>query len=513
MPIPTDAVSGTHENDVLLGTEGADTIFGSCGDDWLFGDAGADRLWGGRGDDSIAGGAGRDTIVGGAGENLLSGGLGADVFVMHAHGMQHITDFRTWDGDRLLFRGDYVDSTTGLVDLDRLTVQDFGNDLVVLGQTNGEFQVLAILDDLAGYELGQLLTARQLGDIPNNTTTDAILDVGAPVSGEFEFGYDADWYRVDGEAGTYYAFEVTGDPSSADPAAASDIFLHDAEGHDLYNYTYQYTSDGIVVTFLQESDAPFFVEVVDRDGDPGDYLLTADILENDTIPGDPTTTETLDVGSTVSSSVDNPFDTDWFAVDLIAGETYAFSLAGDSTSSDPLSHPFLRLYDEDGSSLDVIFGGNDESEVVFYEAASDETVFASAEASYWSIGDYVLSVELFDNPDTIAGDTSTTATLDVGGSVTNAIDAPYDTDWFGVELTAGETYVFTLDSDDSAANPVDDPSFVLYDAEGNYIGENTDWNGRDSRLEYTPGSDELVYASAQAYLSNYGDYILSVDLI
>ena len=43
-----------------------------------------------------------------------------------------------------------------------------------------------------------------------------------------------------------------------------------------------------------------------------------------------------------------------------------------------------------------------------------------------------------------AGDTSTAGVLNVGGSITSAIDTTSDDDWFRITLTAGRTYQFDL---------------------------------------------------------------------
>ena len=60
-------------------------------------------------------------------------------------------------------------------------------------------------------------------------------------------------------------------------------------------------------------------------------------------------------------------------------------------------------------------------------------------------GTYKLSVTATD-PDDFAADTSTTGTVNVGGSATGEI-APGNTDkdWFKVSLTAGQTYQIDLE--------------------------------------------------------------------
>ena len=69
---------------------------------------------------------------------------------------------------------------------------------------------------------------------------------------------------------------------------------------------------------------------------------------------------------------------------------------------------------------------------------------------------YTLTASVVE--DDFAGDTSTTGVLDVGGFANGTFDFEFDSDWFAIELTAGETTIISFDNFDA--------DFVLRDASG-----------------------------------------------
>ncbi|ANT63674.1 hypothetical protein AYJ57_24675 (plasmid) [Salipiger sp. CCB-MM3] len=111
----------------------------------------------------------------------------------------------------------------------------------------------------------------------------------------------------------------------------------------------------------------------------------------------------------------------------------------------------------------------------------------------------------------VPGDASTLYTLDVGSEVRGTLDFLEDRDWFGVELRAGVTYRFDLVRDEASSNPLPDPYFRLYDAEGQLLAANDDYSSLNSQLFYTPTEDARVFAAAGAYADAYeGGYVLSL---
>lgn len=120
-----DQLEGGVGGDLLFGDLGNDTVLGNTGADTIVGGAGNDVLLGGKDDDRLEGGDGADVLSGDLGNDTLSGGLGADVFSFTS-GVDHVTDFRAADGDRVQLQPGAV-----------YTLAQVGEDTVIdLGQGN-----------------------------------------------------------------------------------------------------------------------------------------------------------------------------------------------------------------------------------------------------------------------------------------------------------------------------------------------------------------------------------------
>jgi len=109
--------------------------------------------------------------------------------------------------------------------------------------------------------------------------------------------------------------------------------------------------------------------------------------------------------------------------------------------------------------------------------------------------------------DTIPGDTSTTASVTVGGPhVVSTIDTVGDQDFYSVNLVAGQTYDISmwLVTGGPSGVPLSDAYIELYDAAGTMIvsadggGPNTP-SGLDATLTYTAQTTGTYYINARAY--------------
>lgn len=74
-----DQIYGLGGDDLLAGDAGDDLIYGGDGNDYLLGNRGNDRLYGGNGNDTVFGGEGDDVVYGGCGDDLVSGDEGNDI--------------------------------------------------------------------------------------------------------------------------------------------------------------------------------------------------------------------------------------------------------------------------------------------------------------------------------------------------------------------------------------------------------------------------------------------------
>ena len=152
-------------------------------------------------------------------------------------------------------------------------------------------------------------------------------------------------------------------------------------------------------------------------------------MTTDDFADDTSTTGVLEVGGTAATGIfDFEFDSDWFAIDLTAGETTIISL--DNFDAD------FVLRDASGSVValgELGFGAIEQTLIA--DVAQSGTYYIDVTNILPGSGvDYTLSASL----DDFADDTSTTGVLETGGFANGTIDFNGDSDWFAIELTAGE---------------------------------------------------------------------------
>jgi subtilisin-like proprotein convertase family protein/subtilisin family serine protease len=225
----------------------------------------------------------------------------------------------------------------------------------------------------------------------------------------------------------------------------------------------------------------------------------------DSIGSSPGTSAALAPDSSYTSALDFAGDTDWFAVSLVAGASYLFDLEGYDTLDNPdttLPDPWLALYDASGTAIlaeDDDSGMGLSSRILFTAAAS---------------GIHYLSVEQFDHNATgiytLRANTAPVAgSLSTGGSRNGSIDLAGDTDWYGVTLIAGTTYLFDLVGD-----TLQDPFLELLTATGDLIDLDDDSGaGLNASLAFSPTASGTYYLAARATGNNAtGTYTLSMQL-
>ncbi len=111
----------------------------------------------------------------------------------------------------------------------------------------------------------------------------------------------------------------------------------------------------------------------------------------------------------------------------------------------------------------------------------------------------------------VPGDLSTGATIAVGGSLTGELEVVGDTDWYRIELAAGDSIGISLFG--SGASPVSDTYLRVYDANGNLIAENDDGGeGLNSFLRFVSDNGGTYYIEADSYGNNkIGEFTLQVS--
>lgn len=114
--------------------------------------------------------------------------------------------------------------------------------------------------------------------------------------------------------------------------------------------------------------------------------------DGDDFGGNTTTNGILAIGGSVQGSIGTPLDKDWFAVSLVAGETYEFSLSGADGGGGTLADPFMRVRDPFGQSLvfnEDADAGTRDARIVF-TAPTTGTYFVSVGGDLLTGGTYLL---------------------------------------------------------------------------------------------------------------------------
>ncbi len=232
-------------------------------------------------------------------------------------------------------------------------------------------------------------------------------------SGSFEQRGDTDWYRVHLIAGTTYQL------SSSVQNLVLQLYLPDAQTVLTTPVSFTNFED-----FVAPVTGDYFVSAHGI-GAPGSYSFSV-LSFDDPIPGSTATTATIAVGGTVHADHTTPgfANNDWFATDLVAGQSYELSIAGSGFN-------YSYLLDANGHT--VVAGGQDSHFTPTVSGRYYAGVFAS------SAYDLTLRAVADDHPDNYASAGSVT----VGTPVTGTWESPADADWYAVTLQAGSSYAIT----------------------------------------------------------------------
>ena len=235
---------------------------------------------------------------------------------------------------------------------------------------------------------------------------------------------------------------------------------------------------------------------------PGEGSVDAE----DNVPGGTSTTVVLTPGANVTSAIDTAGDSDWFRIDLTAGQTYTFStyLPGGG-----LRDSILSLRDATGT----IIASNDDvsptanllwSQITF-TATTSGTYFLDVTGYQSSTGSYYLS-STRPLSDAVAGNATTTASLTLGAAATDGdLEQTGDRDWYAVTLQAGETYEFVTSGTGGGTDV--DTTLTLRSGAGSVLAFNDDYSGTYSRIRFTAETSGTYYLDVGAWVdSGAGDY-------
>ena len=382
-------------------------------------------------------------------------------------------------------------------------------------------------------------------DFSANTSTSGRVAVGSSAIGEIENAGDQDWFAVELEAGKTYQIDMSGVPTGGGTLPRGNLHgVYDAEGNRIPGVFDAATSWIIVnhqsvrqdddqVFFTPEEDGTYYVAASNGGTtDTGTYTVRVTEMEDD-FPETVDTTGTVEVGGTATGEIEYQTDSDWFAVELVAGRTYTIDLKGSPTSDGTLRDPKLRgIHDAEGNRIPDTFdfdGGTGRNSRLTFTATESGTYYIAASAHSMGVGTY--EVEVWE--DDFAASRNTTGTVEVGGATTGEIQRADDLDYFAVELEAGKTYQIDMggaytgggtmtwphlhavyDADGRSTGVRDAviivPTFT-YDGDGNLVEI---FSGEDEQAFFTPDEDGTYYlVVGNFHSSSTGTYTVRVTEI
>ena len=309
---------------------------------------------------------------------------------------------------------------------------DNGNSRVVFRPTeSGAYYIVAGADS-AGLGTYQLAVTEIQDDFAAFTETTGTVVVGGTAAGEIQHADDRDWFAVELEAGKSYQIEIGGVLTGGGTLPFGRLEgVYDSRGrlraNDPVLISTEFFGEDSQAFFTPDADGTYYVAANSGgSASTGTYTVRVAEIEDD-FPQTVDTTGTVDVGGTATGEIQYETDRDWFAVELIEGETYKIELLGSSAEGGTLQDPYIRgIHNANGGLIsdttDYSSRPYSGSQVHFTPYA-DGTYYVAA-GSYLTgirdldVGTYTLRVSIDDFRD----DTDTTGVIEVGGSVTGEIE-------------------------------------------------------------------------------------------
>ncbi len=243
---------------------------------------------------------------------------------------------------------------------------------------------------------------------------------------------DTDWFKLDLTAGDAYTVKTSG----LAPLTFYDI-VPQAAAADL---PVTVVATGLPsangeITFTADTTGAYEFSAADYGGFTGAYTISAAKVANTYTLADGVT---LAVGRTDKATMQAAGDTDWFKISLTAGKTYTFRTAGLDEEAQYDIVPAAAATDVAVTVRPPALPSSN-GWVTFTADKTGVYEFSATDPSGHT-GAYTLTAAVATNTYALADGVK----LAVGGVDKATMQAPGDTDWFKVSLTAGDTYNFRI---------------------------------------------------------------------
>jgi RTX calcium-binding nonapeptide repeat (4 copies) len=324
-----------------------------------------------------------------------------------------------------------------------------------------------------------------------------LLIIGSSVNSSFDRSGDLDVYRVELSAGQRYFFRFnTGSDGTSSPYSLRvHLQLLADDGRTVLAEDVGERGVGDVrFAFTAPSSGSHYLRVASFDdkllyyfgGYVGSYTLGANTLAADDRPdriSASTPATVLSLGTPLNSQFDVRGDIDNFSVLLLAGKRYQLSLtasgAGASQAAaltliDPSGEVQQEAYEPElaRAPLGISFVYTATVDGVHVLKAQEQHDFLqTADGGSYRLG--ITAVALDDHADQRSGATPmVAATPGQPTVVPGTWDKPGDTDWFRVDLDAGQRMLFTLNAGPDSLKVL--AQLWLFSANGDYLAQDAD---------------------------------------
>jgi|GEM_PF-967819 len=363
-------------------------------------------------------------------------------------------------------------------------------------------------------------------DLPASTATTATIAIGGVLHGMINSSHDVDWVKATLRAGQGYVIELNADSSASysltDPRFvgiynSAGTLIRETSNDD---YGIGYNSR---VTFIPRSNGTYYLAAGGFGDLTGAYelRLSSTTTAPDNVGNTVSTAASLSLDTLRGGTINSTRDVDWYKVNLTADHNYVINVKGADSGAGTLVDPeLLGIYNSTGT---IIPGtGNDDARGTLdaqdsFQPTVGGFYYMAVDAANDGTGSYTVSVETATASDELPDNTTTTATLLPGTSLTSEIGTPGDVDWVRVSLAAGTTYQIDLRGTPTQDGSLPDPLIQgVYNTNGLALPNSSNddgGTGANAQVTLTAIQTGTYFISADGYGEFTGSYELALTVI